>query len=177
LSERRLEKEIATVMPTTMTPERAKYVSANRVKLELGLSEKAMMDLRRVQDLASKEKPATLEDVIVMMTQEYLKRHDPIQKAKRHIVKKQNRTSKTVWAPKLGAAQIGRQPIPAADLHRLNLRDDRQCTFESLGIRCKQKRWLEIHHIKPVREGGENTLENLTTLCSIHHDWTHRRLE
>ncbi|MBI2605974.1 MAG: HNH endonuclease [Deltaproteobacteria bacterium] len=40
-------------------------------------------------------------------------------------------------------------------------------------MRCEQKRWLQVHHIKPVSLGGGNTLENLTTLCSGHHRMRH----
>lgn len=36
-------------------------------------------------------------------------------------------------------------------------------------------RHLEIHHEKPHVEGGENTEENLITVCTVCHDEIHRR--
>jgi len=70
-----------------------------------------------------------------------------------------------------------RAPIPAVLKHQISLRDERKCAYiNPNGERCGQTRWLEVHHRTPVSEGGGNTLENLITLCSAHHDWTHRRL-
>jgi len=37
-------------------------------------------------------------------------------------------------------------------------------------------RHLELHHVKPHVEGGENTEENLITLCTVCHDHIHRRI-
>ena len=54
------------------------------------------------------------------------------------------------------------------------------------GYRCQECGWtrkewtrddpriLEIHHIKPHVEGGENLKDNLVTLCSVCHDKIHR---
>ncbi|MBI3556086.1 MAG: HNH endonuclease, partial [Deltaproteobacteria bacterium] len=39
--------------------------------------------------------------------------------------------------------------------------------------RCESTRWLDSHHITPVRKGGADTLENLTTLCRAHHQMGH----
>jgi len=33
---------------------------------------------------------------------------------------------------------------------------------------------LELHHLKQHLHGGENTAENLTTLCNVCHDKIHR---
>ena len=37
-------------------------------------------------------------------------------------------------------------------------------------------RHLELHHKKPHAKGGENSEENLTTLCTVCHDKLHRTL-
>jgi hypothetical protein len=67
-----------------------------------------------------------------------------------------------------------REPIPVRLKHQVNFRDQRRCVHvNAAGVRCNQTRWLEIHHVKPVGKGGENTLENLTTLCSVHHKYLH----
>ena len=36
-------------------------------------------------------------------------------------------------------------------------------------------RHLEAHHIKPHAAGGENTTDNLITLCNICHDVRHKK--
>ncbi|MGZ3709718.1 MAG: HNH endonuclease [Bdellovibrionota bacterium] len=62
----------------------------------------------------------------------------------------------------------------SAEVHAVNLRDEVQCTqVSSDGKRCANRRWLEIHHLKPVSEGGKNEAGNLTTLCSAHHRVEH----
>ncbi len=89
LSQRQLEREVVRVRPQLATPERAMYVTPSRVKLEVGLSEKDMLKLRRVQDLfcQSRQRAVTLEDVLVALTDEFLVRHDPLEKAKRQKVR------------------------------------------------------------------------------------------
>lgn len=67
-----------------------------------------------------------------------------------------------------------RRPIPATIEHEVALRDVGQCTaIDSKGVRCERRRWLHIHHVNPVSMGGQNTTENLTTLCSAHHQMRH----
>jgi len=34
---------------------------------------------------------------------------------------------------------------------------------------CRSSRNIDQHHIQPISEGGEHTLENLITLCESHH--------
>jgi hypothetical protein len=69
-----------------------------------------------------------------------------------------------------------RQTIPANLKHQIQLRDKGQCTYiNTHGRRCLSRRFLEIHHIKPVSQGGNHQLKNLTLLCSGHHKVVHRR--
>ena len=37
---------------------------------------------------------------------------------------------------------------------------------------CEYRHFLDIHHIKPRSDGGEDTLENCVVLCANHHkEW------
>ena len=234
LSNRQLEKELVRVHPKSATPEAVTYVTPERVKLSLGLSEREMLKLRRVQDLLSqsRKRAVSLEETIEVMTSEYLGRHDPVAKAKRHQVKRGapvevgpavraeiSAAAGTIRATagadaavkvpieseaeNLGMASdleagdhdripnvsVGklvtlrvvrsepkRMPIPAAVLHRVRLRDQGRCTdTRPDGKRCDRSRWIEVHHRKPVREGGDNSLENLITLCATHHRRQHMK--
>lgn len=40
--------------------------------------------------------------------------------------------------------------------------------------KCGRKGKLELHHIKPITEGQDDTVENLVSLCSrCHREWEH----
>ena len=68
----------------------------------------------------------------------------------------------------------GDRVIGATLTHQISLRDNCQCTYlDEAGNRCAEKRWLEVHDVVPVSQGGATTLGNLTTLCSGHHKMIH----
>lgn len=74
------------------------------------------------------------------------------------------------------SADLGaRQAIPAAIAHQIRVRDQAQCqaTRPGGGV-CGEKRWIDLHHIIPVSQGGTNAPENLTTFCRAHHREHHR---
>ena len=211
LSNRQLEKELVRVHPKSATPEAVTYVTPERVKLSLGLSEREMLKLRRVQDLLSqsRKRAVNLEETIEVMTSEYLGRHDPVAKAKRHQVKRGAPVEAAVKVPieseaenlgmtgdletsdhdqipnvsvgklvtlRVERSEPKRTPIPAAVLHQVRLRDQGRCTdTRPDGRRCDRSRWIEVHHRKPVREGGDNSLGNLVTLCATHHRRQHMK--
>jgi predicted restriction endonuclease len=55
------------------------------------------------------------------------------------------------------------------------LRDEGRCTFvNERGERCGADRYLHVHHIKMVSQGGTNELSNTATLCAAHHDLVHQ---
>ena len=84
-----------------------------------------------------------------------------------------NNLSEPVKTPVALQAQK-RKPLPAAIAHQVWLRDEGRCTFtNSNGIRCRNTRFIEIHHIHSVALGGDNQLKNLATLCSTHHRHLH----
>ena len=68
-----------------------------------------------------------------------------------------------------------RVPLTADEKHAVVLRDQGRCTYKNEeGIRCNSDRWVDIHHIILRSEGGSNHPDNLTTLCSFHHDLIHQ---
>ena len=67
-----------------------------------------------------------------------------------------------------------REPLSAHLKHQVYLKDQGRCSYKDKnGGTCSSSRFLEIHHIKPVSQGGLNTLENLTLLCHGHHKAIH----
>jgi hypothetical protein len=37
------------------------------------------------------------------------------------------------------------------------------------------RKMLELHHKKHHKDKGENTVDNLETVCNVHHDEIHRK--
>ena len=67
-----------------------------------------------------------------------------------------------------------RTPIPATIKHQVYLRDKGQCQWqEKHGHICGSQKYVELHHLKPIAQGGEHTLDNLVSLCSGHHKSLH----
>jgi HNH endonuclease len=199
LSSRALEKEVARVSPRMATPERSHYVSEKRLALKLGVSEELMLKIRRAQDQVSQSlgRAASLEETIEQMASFYLKHKDPLEKARRVIARKGLRSApqtgeipapdpsvspgeareeqhKTGTLNKLFTGTV-RRPIARAVQHRVRLRDQNQCQApKPQGGVCGSRRWIDLHHVLPLSEGGKDTPENLITLCRAHHRMAHR---
>ncbi len=153
LPQRKLEHYVAKACPKEAVTERMKFVSEDRLNLQLGISESLSRKLKRAQDLESqkKRKSVSLEETLDVLLDLYLKEQDPVQKSERL----KNRKNLSV------ARQV-------------TIRDQGQCTFTyKNGDRCLDQRWIDTHHIIPKNLGGSNTLENLATLCSGHHKLMH----
>jgi len=58
-----------------------------------------------------------------------------------------------------------RTTIPPALRRKVSARDHGRCRVPW----CRSYRNVDQHHIRPVAEGGEDTLENLISLCESHH--------
>ena len=163
--------------------------------------------LKRLQDLLSQKtkKPVSLAQTLEAMTDELLKKHDPVQKAERCLdtlkkvddglgVRKtvesdlgvcktvddglgvRKKTDDGLGVRKMKKPLQERMPFIAQIKHAVNYRDQGQCAFIlPNNTRCESRRWLSFHHLKPVSQGGLNTLENLQTLCYQHHQYYHRK--
>lgn len=171
LRQRELEKEIVTVMPKEAVKEAMNFVTRSRVKLVCGISEKLMKEIERAKDIhAQKTKKApsleeTLEEIVAL----YLKKHDPVKKAERMLAK-----PKTLSLRRVPVKPNTRERVIARTKHEVMKRDEGQCDYrDQRGLRCEQKRWLDVHHVVPVSQGGSNRLDNLIILCKAHHALQH----
>ena len=181
LTQQKLEKEVIKIAPKETTPERVRYVTEERLKLELGVSEDLHRDIKRVQDLLCQRlrRAVTIEETMQYMVSLFLEKNDPVRKAKRVTEKKdpsvsQNKLKSTNQNANHRFLRTVRKPIPTEVKHRVLLRDQGQCTFHyATGERCAQKRWVDFHHILPKVGGGQDSLENLRTLCHHHHRAMH----
>jgi hypothetical protein len=149
------------------------------------------------------KRAVTLEETISAMTDAFLEKKDPVVKAERNLNKSKVKpdSSKTApepsdrsaqpkdrsRAPSLEKSELGsirveltenhpthRRKLPARLLHQIHVRDHGKCVEKlSNGALCGQGRWVDIHHLIPLSEGGTDILENLITLCSAHHRIRH----
>jgi hypothetical protein len=183
LSQKLLEREVAKENPKLQTPEISKYIAGDRLELKMGLSEKVFEQLKRAQDLLSQreKKAANFEDTLAEVLGVYLDRKDPVKKAEKKNPSKGVFLSapalrKRKIRKQLVARRVTRAPIPAAIQHEVFKRDKGKCQFrfQGLGKPCGRGRWIHLHHIKPVSQGGEHSEQNLTTLCSAHHRLVHK---
>lgn len=200
-SQRKLELEVAKVFPKEAAQEKIKYVSEDRVKLEVGLSEEVMKLIQKAQDLISQKSKSsvTIEVVLKKVLSEYIERKDPVEKAKKienrrlkresQNFEKRRETLKSEVKPRLAPSLLPvsrrgaqrpqpitkRTSIPAEVIHKINLRDKQKCQARMLnGNICGNSRWLDYHHKIPVKNGGADSFENLVTLFAQHHRQLHR---
>lgn len=177
-SKRALEKLVASENPRAAVVEKINYVSADRLEMQVGISEKLMIQLRRAQDVISQKKrrPVSLEEVIDVICADYLRREDPLEKAERQLAKGKLRDTVPQQPQRLSGPGRIRPPIPSATRHLLTLSSNSQCVYRlPNGKRCVERRFLEIHHVRPLSEGGGHDIENLQILCSAHHQHQHWR--
>jgi hypothetical protein len=146
---------------------------------------------------------ANLEDTLSAALDIFIAKNDPLAKAKRQLImgklrdkqegERQKRGSEQqaddAVPPKTGPghSEVGsnksakeslktklRDAIPAKTKHKLFLSHDGRCAFVDVnGKRCAQSRFLHVHHLRPVAQGGDNDLANLSLLCAGHHRAEH----
>ena len=180
LSKEKLEKEVATASPNIKKPEKAKVQGPNRIRVEFELTEEEMILFRRAQDLVSQKqgKSVNFAETQLELLKTYLEKCDPVKKAQRCQKRKPSSKAESKKAePSRDRCEEKpvRKPLRAEARHAVNLRDQGRCqAITPDGSKCGQSRWIHYHHVKPVVEGGGNSVENIITLCSGHHRLWHR---
>ena len=167
MSSRELEREVLKIKePEVRT-------------LRLQISPELLRDLERCQELVSQSESqvVSLEKTLSALVKIYLKIKDQLEKAKRNA-EKASKPFVSAEPLSMPARVTGtaRTPIPAAQRHRVVLRNQAQCAhIDPNGKRCPEKRFLHFHHQQPVSLGGTHTADNLQLLCSSHHRLLHWR--
>jgi 5-methylcytosine-specific restriction endonuclease McrA len=195
-SRREIDQKVAEMNPRAAAQERVRPVAPDVFEIRTGVSQKTFDLLKRSQDLLARKtgRSPTLAETLEFVLGDFVRREDPVEKAERAIERKLRRRepgdhSKAVQGKLCpdrvatakdkvsGASSYApkRVPLTADQKHQVATRDAGRCThLDSLGRRCDNQRWLQVHHIRPVSCGGGNDSENLTTLCSSHHDLVHQ---
>jgi len=185
-SKRDVDLKMASLNPKSARRERVKPINAELYEVTVYIPKETLDTWKRAQSVVAqnKQKHPTLAATLKEMGEEFLKHKDPIKRAERILAKKKKKAEPDPRTQehcpdrvsRLSAQKpVKRKPLPAGLKHQVFKRDAGVCThINSRGERCNVDRWLHIHHIRPVSHGGSNDLENLTTLCSIHHDLIHQ---
>jgi hypothetical protein len=172
LPQKTLERDVQASNPNAVKPkEKLKTVDKKLSHLSVLVSQDTDSDLKNLQNLLSQKtgRAATLKDVIEWAVKTTKEKYSPEEKAKR------NEKRKKVTQKVNPVSSSGRTPIPSSVKHEVVKREAFQCNFTSpLGVRCQTKRWLNFHHKQEVANGGKNTSENLTFLCTSHHKFIHK---
>jgi hypothetical protein len=120
--------------------------------LELTHEEHERFDRLREVITAKFDHYPSKEETFAWSTEQNLNKHDPLRKADRS----QDRS-------------VNDQVV-----HR----DREKCQAEMPdGTKCGETKWLHQHHMIPREFGGEDTAENLITLCSSHHRMVHAEID
>ena len=177
-SVRQIEKAVAIECPKAAVKEQSRYVTAERLNWQLGVSEEFLETLKELKDLKSQQAGAAVdsEDALLSAMKNEIARISPLEKAKRARLREEKTKSarETIKPETKARVPKRRVPLTAATKHAVHLRDGHQCTYETeTGERCTQTRWLDIHHVIEVQQGGDNSTENLRTVCGFHHRCHH----
>ena len=93
----------------------------------------------------------------------------PIESVKRHCCDGHAVVlTETVDGEPLGIGRKSRL-IPKAIERAVRARDHDCCSFPG----CRNRRFLECHHVEHWAQGGETSLDNLVLLCTKHHTLVH----
>ena len=201
---RETDAEVARRNPKGTEGHRSKPLGGGRVRIAVTVSTATHEALERVRSLeAQRGKSGGLERALEAAAEASLERRDPVRRAQRAQAQarasKAEPAAATPASPAPVAAAVPdaastpepaykpglctyrhkqkntRIPLTASQRHAVHARDNGRCAHVGLsGKRCGADRWVDVHHVRPVSQGGGNEPENLTTLCSVHHDLVHQ---
>jgi 5-methylcytosine-specific restriction endonuclease McrA len=175
-----IDYEMAKRNPRAKCRDRSKVIAEDVIEVKFTMSRATFEKFKRAESLqAQKNQSTQWGEVVDVALERYLDKNDPVRKAERadKRVSKKEPATLDARVKKLTLKKPGneRTPLTAAQKHTVFRRDGGRCTHVGLdGKRCCEDKWLQVHHIILVSQGGSNDPENLTTLCSFHHDLAHQ---
>jgi 5-methylcytosine-specific restriction endonuclease McrA len=133
-------------------------VAAEQYRLHLTISRATRDKLRQVQALLSHQlpdgNPAVIFDRALELLLEALERQ---------------RLAATDRPRKARPRRPRSRRIPAAVRREVWKRDDGHCAFVGRQGRCKERKFLEFHHVVPHAEHGPATAANIELRCRAHN--------
>ncbi len=149
---RQTEVEVARLQPSSAVSDRIKFKGEDLVQLECGITKGTHEKLERVKSLLAAQGKFSLDKILSEVLDDYLHRHDPVRKAERVLAKKPVNPKLCTFRVQAGSK---RAPLPARTKHQVHARDQGRCTHTNdNGDRCANDRWIELHHVQPVKRLG-----------------------
>jgi hypothetical protein len=150
---------LPTVAPAPPDPRPVvEPLAPKRYRLEMTMDEEAHDALRQLQDLLAREVPSGDPAAIVKAALV----------AYVHEVEKKKRAATDRPRPPQ-STQEGSRDIPAHVARAVWERDGNRCAFVGTVGRCKETRYLELHHRRPYGHQGPPTVENISIRCRTHN--------
>jgi hypothetical protein len=144
--------------PVLSRPSVIAPLAPTRYSIKVTVSAEAHDHLRRAQDLLRhvipSGDPALIVERALTLLVEHLER---------------TRCAHTSRPRRSPAARSGSRHVPAAVRRAVWARDKAQCAFVGHDGRCRERGFLEIHHVVPFAAGGETVVDNLQLRCWAHN--------
>jgi len=143
--------------PIPTPPARTTPLSPGRFALQLTMSAETRDKLRRAEDLLGRAvAPGDLAAVL--------------DRALDALIEKLERRLLFLDGSARRRPTMSPRHVPADMRRAVRARDGDQCTYVSDdGMRCEERRALEVDHIVPVARGGESSVANLRLRCRAHN--------
>ena len=192
-SKREAEKELAKSFPQVKEPKTSqrqlttKGDSKVKTKLSLILSEEQMKVITRLKELYPRK---DLAEILIEAGASLLKKGDPMEKAKRAIIKRNLKRESTSKLPNKrrpfspGKIEIDKitsrktSVVPAAIKHEVWVRDGGKCQFKDsvTGRTCGSSVSVQMDHLKPRAWGGQHSTQNIELCCKTHNLYRAKKL-
>jgi hypothetical protein len=158
--------------PPALTQTRRPVIQATapeRYRVQFTVGQETHDKLRRLQDLLRREIPSGDPAVIVDRALSLLL--DKVEKAKWGAAASP-RPAPPIRPGADSPNAKGSRHVPRAVVRAIDQRDGRQCAFVSTdGHRCRERVFLEKHHVITHAEGGPATVGNMSLRCRRHNQY------
>jgi len=166
------------VASAVTSPARRPVIEATapeRYRVQFTLGKESHDRLRRLQTLLRREIPdgdagAIVERALVLLLEKVEKSKFAATSRPRPRRPVRRGTDTTRMPDEARTPVVLSRDIPNAVQRGSWRRDDGRCAFVSKdGVRCKERAFLEFHHIVPYARGGRATIENISLRCRRHN--------
>ena len=154
-------QDTAAVLVPAPAPSRLPVIAAltpERYRLQFTVSKETHDKLRRLQNLLCREvgdgDPAAIFD-------------RALDALERDVAKKKRAC--TPRPREARGTREGSRHIPSHVARAVWKRDSSRCAFVGTSGRCKETRYLDLHHIQPFGHQGSATVENISVRCRAHN--------
>lgn len=143
-------------------------------RVELTFSKEEMEIIIKAQSLLSNKTGGGLKDTILEMAKKVVKQNVKNDKSKGLATEVKAGKEKYAFTATMAVAN---KAVPLKLKKEIRHRDQ-SCQFIDLktGRICGATKFLEVDHIKPKHQGGQNDKENLRMLCKSHNKYRYQKL-